>query len=173
MTVVINRTITLQSDRRDARTTLLGCPANGMALVEVLVASVILGVGVSGLMFAASLSLRNQGRSEQRLAATYFAQEKLAEVETVGPRVWSLGRPTQGTESRGDTGYEWKLQIDPQSIGELFRVKVTVGWQSAGGTGSVELETLLNDYEAAVADTLGEEKREGGLEANQPRRREQ
>ena len=121
-----------------------------MTLVEVLVASVLLGVGVAGLLSAAALGMRNQGRSEQRIAALYVAREKLAEVETVGPRIWSLTESSQGGERRGNVGYEWNIDITALTEGELFDVEVTVKWQGLSGDGEVELETLLNDYRAAV-----------------------
>ncbi len=139
-----------------------------MTLVEVLVASVILGVGVAGLMFAATLGLRNQQQAEQRIAACFLATGKLGEIEAVGPHTYSLTRATTGSETLGDAAYQWATQIVEQTEGELFRVTVTVDWEGAGGSGRVTFETLLNDYEAAVAALFDEQQREGAIDANRP-----
>ena len=125
-----------------------------MTLIEVLVASVLLGVGVAGLISAATLGLRNQQRSAQRVAALYVAQERLAQVELVGPHIWMLGHPTNGTTVRGRVAYDWTIRIEQQLAGELFAVHVEVRWFAPGGEGAVEIETWLNDYEAQALPTV-------------------
>ena len=119
-----------------------------MTLIEVLVASVLLGVGVTGLISAAALTMRNQQRVEQRDAALCLAQEKLAEVEFTGAYIWLSGHPTSGKQELGETVYQWKIDIEQQTVGELFTVRVEASWMAPNGNGSVELETWLNDYEA-------------------------
>lgn len=120
---------------------------HGMTLVEVVVATVILGVGVAGLMSAASRGMRNQQKSEMRAAALQMAQQKLSEVDLIGAHVWMLARPMSGEEALGAQTYRWTLKIEQQSVGELFAVHVKVEW-AGPGAGSVELDTWLNDYEA-------------------------
>lgn len=123
-----------------------------MTLVEVLTAAVMLGVGVAGLLSAASLSLRNQTKIEHRAAAMCLAQEKLAEVELDGP--YAASRKTgQGVQERSGVAYSWTLDIEPFSVGELYDVKVTVAWSAPGSSGQVELQTWLNDYESADLET--------------------
>lgn len=122
-----------------------------MTLVEVLVATVILGMGVAGLMSAASLGMRNQHRSEMRAGAQFLAQQKLSEVDLIGAHVWLLARPTSGEEELAGRTYRWSLAIQQQQVGQLFVVRVQVEWPDPGG-GSVELETWLNDYEAMAPE---------------------
>jgi Tfp pilus assembly protein PilV len=119
-----------------------------MTLVEVLIASVLLGIGVTGLVSAAALTMRNQQRTEQRDAALCLAQEKIAEVEITGAYIWLLEYPTSGKQERDQTVYQWKIDIEQQTVGELFTVRTAVSWMAPNGNGSVELETWLNDYEA-------------------------
>jgi type II secretion system protein I len=132
--------------RRDGRLRSL----RGMTLIEVLVASVLLGVGVVGLVSVASLAMRNQQRTEQRASALYLAQEKLAEVELIGPHIWMLGHPTRGAQEREGVAYEWTTQIEQLAVGELFSILVDVRWSGPVGGGTIELETWLNDYEAVA-----------------------
>jgi len=139
-----------------------------MTLVEVLVATVLLAVGVTGLLFSAAAGMRNQQRTGERMAALYLAQEKLAEIDVVGPRMWSLTQSSRGAVTRESVTYEWSVAVEAMSEGELYDVRIEVSWSGAGGEGTVELETLLNDYEAVA--TLGPEAsmREQPTETGQP-----
>jgi Tfp pilus assembly protein PilV len=142
-----------------------------MTLVEVLVASVLLGIGVSGLMLTASLGLRNQQRTEQRAAALYLANEKLGEIEMTGARMWSLTHPTSGAETRGGIEYTWSTRITPRTEGELSEVLVEVDWQGRSTAGGkVELETLLNDYKALTAAKPLDERQGGAMDVKGPGR---
>jgi len=140
-----------------------------LTLLEALVASVLLGVGVVGLMSAATLAMRNQNRCQHRTSALYLAQEKFAAIEVVGPHIWMLGHPTKGEEVRGDVVYDWEVEIDQQAVGELFSVKIKVSWTSGGGSGTVELETWLNDYEAKTQEAP-EPRPEAAPQAEAPSR---
>jgi len=131
-----------------------------MTLVEVLVATVLMGIGVVGLISAATQGMRRFDREEQRAVALGLIQEKLAEIEMIGPQVWMLARPESGTEQRGNAAYTWTTQIDEQQAGALFSVNITVSWAGPAGNGSVEIETWLNDYKARSASSAGE--RESG-----------
>jgi type II secretion system protein I len=136
----------------------------GMTLLECLVAMVILGMGLAGLISAASLSLRNQLRTEHRATALCLAQEKLAEVEMEGPHASQSGA-TQGTQNRGSVAYAWTLTIEPTSVGELYDVRAEVDWSGAGGPGQVQLETLLNDYQSETP--AGQRSQPGADQADQ------
>lgn len=145
----------LTADRIDPAMT-----RNGRAttLIEVLVAMTLLGTCVVGLMASATLATRNQQRCGQRVAAMYLAQEKLAEVEMIGPHVWMLGHPTEGNDERDGMVYNWTIRIGQQSVGELFTVEVEVRWNGPTG-GEVAMETWLNDYRAKYAETATAEKK--------------
>jgi Tfp pilus assembly protein PilV len=140
-------------------------------LVEALVSSVLLGVGVVGLMSVATLGQRNSYRSELRTVAVCLAQEKMAEVEAAGPHLWSLGQPMKGTETREGVVYDWTIKIDRLAVGELFDTRVTVEWAGAAGCGSVDLETWLNDYRARLAGVSKREKQNQSGNSGNSRRR--
>ncbi|GMU23582.1 MAG: hypothetical protein AMXMBFR13_36600 [Phycisphaerae bacterium] len=137
-----------------------------MTLVEVLVASILLGVGVVGLLSAATMGMRNQQRTEQRAAAMWLAQEKMAEIDRMGAHVWMLAQPDNGSEPRGDVVFNWTTQIEQHSVGELFTVQVEVSWSVPGGGGSVQVATLLNDYEAKALTAPEQRDRAGPNTAN-------
>jgi general secretion pathway protein I len=135
-------------------------PPRGMTLVEVLVAIVILGASVAGLMAAVTMGLRNQQRGEARAAALWLAQQKLNEVDLIGAHVWMLVRPMSGEEEVAGQAYQWTLKIEQQPVGELFTVSVKV--EGPGKGGGAELETWINDYAAKGAE--GGEKAGAGRE---------
>ncbi len=146
----------------------------GMTLIEVLTASVLLGVGVSGLMLAAGLGLRNQQRTERRSAALYLAHEKLAQIDAVGARMWSLTEPTRGSENRDGVEYTWSATIESRTEGELFDVRVEVDWQGGGAAGGrVELETLLNDYKSQTPALPLEDQKAGAMDVKERGRERQ
>jgi prepilin-type N-terminal cleavage/methylation domain-containing protein len=122
----------------------------GMTLVEVVVATVIFGLGVAGLMSAAAAGMRNQQKGEIRAAALGVAQQKLSEVDLIGAHVWMLSRPTTGEETLGEQTFRWTLTIQQQPVGELFAVRAQVEWPGGGNTA---LETWLNDYGAKTTET--------------------
>jgi type II secretory pathway pseudopilin PulG len=130
----------------------------GFTLIEALVASVLLGVGVVGLLSAAVLSMRNSQRAEFAVTGMNLAREKMAEVQVKGPAMWMLGEKCNGQELRGEVSCEWSIAIEELTPGELHDVIVTVDWQAASTSGRVELETLLNDFPAAAVERLTEQK---------------
>lgn len=138
-----------------------------LTLLEVLVASVLLGVGVTGLIAVATLAMRNQQSTELRTAALYVAQQQCAEIERVGAEVWSLAYPLKGEEQRGPVLFAWEVAIDDLAVGALYDVTITVQWSSAASHGQVSLETWLNDF-AANAETTESTSPPGGPGA--PRR---
>lgn len=131
---------------------------HGFTLIEALVASVLLGIGVVGLLSAAVLSMRNSQRTEFSVTAMNVAREKMAEVQVKGPAMWVLGEKTHGLELHGEVSCEWSIAIEELTPGELHDVIVTVDWQTESMSGTVELETWLNDFQAAAVERLTEQK---------------
>ena len=104
----------------------------GLTLIEALVSAVLLGVGVAGLLSAATLSIRNEKRTENQTSAMYMAQSKLSQVELLGPHIYSLGEPTSGTENVDGVIYDWNIEIQQLTAGELFDVVITTNWKASG-----------------------------------------
>ena len=129
-----------------------GSQRRALTLIEALVASVLLGVGVVGLMSAGTQAVRNQHRTVHRTVAMHLAQEKLAEIDVVGPHIWMLGSPTAGSVVRDNVLFDWEIEIEQQLVGALFVVSIEVRWQANVNSGMVALTTWLNDYEAKMQD---------------------
>lgn len=113
----------------------------GFTLLELVVATAILAIGLVALTQVFSRGLRSTGSSERVITATLIARLKLAELE-------EMAELTNGAES-GDVaepykGYTWDTEIEDVPESEnLKRVRVRIGWTEAGAPRDVALETIL------------------------------
>lgn len=120
-------------------------PANaGFSLLEVLVATVLMGLVLVVLLKVFSTSLRAQEASQAHARALIVAEKVLGEYLSI--REMKAGQ-YQGTEGR----YAYRVSIDPQyelsdrnSEARLncYLLQVTVFWKEAGRAKSLELKTI-------------------------------
>lgn len=108
--------------------------SRGFTLVEMIVATLLLAIGVTAALGAISASVQLASRAEHLQTAAMLAQEKLAELELQSA---SLGSGTQkGDFSPQYPDYRWTEEVDPTQYPDLFRVTVHIEWgdpnQAAG-----------------------------------------
>src|SRR6267143_1756977 len=70
-------------------------PARGFTLLEVMVATLIMGIAVTGVMAAISLSMRNTVRLTEHDRAAILAKQKMDELQLA--RGLPRGIPVEGT----------------------------------------------------------------------------
>lgn len=111
----------------------------GFTLLEVLVATVILAVAITGLLSALSGSLNNIAHVTEADRAAVLARRKMDELITLRdlPRNQTLAGPWDA-----DAGVEggWRAQITPFETApvsgkgslELDRVQLEIWWMSSG-----------------------------------------
>jgi prepilin-type N-terminal cleavage/methylation domain-containing protein len=116
----------------------------GLTLVEVLLALVILGIGLSGLIATASkcLSVAKKARNYET------ARELLARVDIEKPI--QLEKKIEDAEGSGSfdapyQGYAWKREIELVGLEEdcLYRVNTRVSWAEHGQNAWEELVTYV------------------------------
>jgi Tfp pilus assembly protein PilV len=95
-------------------------------LVEVLVATVILAIGLLGALTAFSMAARVTGRSAQDTAVTLLAQEKLAAIMIDGRAGKLTPGMTQGDFGADRPGYSWRLVVSAPDEGNVSRVGLTI-----------------------------------------------
>lgn len=133
----------------------------GFTLLELVVATAILAIGLVALTQVFSRGLRSTGSSERVVTATLIARLKLAELD-------EMTELANGAES-GDVaepyrGYTWDTEIEDVPQGEnLKRVRVRIGWTEAGLPRDVSLETVL--FKPPAEEETEEEEEETGQEA--------
>lgn len=107
----------------------------GFTLIELMVALVIVAVGVitlSGVQTRASRDVHATGR---RTSALALAEERIEVARSAG---YSNAVSANGTSG----GMSWDTRVTTVDV-ELRSVTVTVTWNEAGTSQSVQLMTLL------------------------------
>ena len=107
--------------------------ARGLTLVEVLLAVVILGLGIAGMVAAGArcIGVARQARNYQH------AREALAQVEAEHPI--QIEEDVQRANDSGSLsdpydGFRWERTVEEVGVEEdtLFKVTTTVSWSDAG-----------------------------------------
>jgi hypothetical protein len=115
----------------------------GMMLMDVIIGSAMLAVGLAVVISMSSRSLARQSNAEHQVAASWLADETLAMVLVDGPDVFPKLNQTQG---RFEPPFEaFSFQVDLSDEGEFLPVlaTATVYWEAGGSTHSVAVETLV------------------------------
>jgi general secretion pathway protein I len=123
--------------------------SRGFTLLEMLVATLIMGIAVVGLLSNISTSLRNASRLTDYDRAAVLARQKMDEL--LIDRRLPLGMPLEGAFDRAITGgveSGWRAQATPfESLPNagpgsdvLERIELEIWWASAGKRRTLNLE---------------------------------
>lgn len=116
---------------------------SGFTLLEILVATVIMGIAVLGLLTSLSTSMRNATHVTQADRASQIARNKMEELIT------DPGLPFQGTlEGQFDESSGWTAQIGPfeappqvhPGVAILQRVALVIWWKDGSNNREYPLE---------------------------------
>lgn len=97
--------------------------ANGMTLLEVLVALAVVAIAVAALARVGGQSLETQFELQQRTLALWVADNQLAELRLAAPV--PAGR-RQGRVSMGQQDWRWEALIQPAPGVPMMRVDIAV-----------------------------------------------
>lgn len=130
-------------------------PQAGFTLLEVLVATVILAVAISGLMAALSGSLRVAGRLTDYDRAAMLARRKMEEIvaDRRAPRFVLLEGLYDPAQTNGSPS-GWKVKISPFEMPPnptpgmpiVDRVEVQVWWMSGAEPRTFAVEGFRRHY---------------------------
>ncbi len=115
----------------------------GFTLLEVIVATALMGLAVVGLMGLVNQSMFNAVRIRQYDRAAMLARTQMNALQTLDPL--PLNRPLSG-KFDGESG--WEAKATPyDSLGEpavgrsmLARIELTIWWRDGGRRHSIGLE---------------------------------
>ncbi len=128
----------------------------GFTLMEVLVATAIMGIAVTALMTGLSGSLRNIGRAESYERAILLGRAQMNRILIEGPLKPGLYR------GAWEDGWRWEAEIrrwNPYPAAErrreeelppVARIRLNVYWKGTTGEKSVTLETSKYDPRIAL-----------------------
>ena len=120
--------------------------SQGMTLIEVLVAFIVLSLTMAVIMQIFSAGMRNARLAEGYSRAVFLAESKMAAV--------GLERPLSPGEESGQVGGEmqWRVSVTPAEDDvttnaqlmpvRLYQVRVTASWGDDGRERQVELTSL-------------------------------
>lgn len=113
----------------------------GFTLVEMIVATVLLAIGVVASLLSYAAAARLSASAINRTTATFLAQQQLTSLQD-DPNGLSTGNQN-GDFGPQYPGFTWQSEIDASEFPSLDQVRLVVQWQSGLLTHSVELDTYL------------------------------
>lgn len=119
----------------------------GFALVDAIVAGILLAIGLAAIISLGSRALSLQQRGEREVVAATLLDELLSTVLTEGVEEYPQLHPMSGRFEDPFADFEFELSIDEGSAGVPYQVLAIVRHESG--------ETYL--CETMIAPRLGEE----------------
>jgi len=117
---------------------------NGLTLVEVMVAIVIVAVGIGGLAGSFALATRMIGRGRMQSCAAQLAANRMEllrlAASSTRPRCAAIGFAAGGPLSSRGVTERWEMS----SAGPIRQVRVIVSYPIPGGTHTDTLETRID-----------------------------
>ena len=123
----------------------------GFTLMEVMLALVILGVGLTAITQSVMMVMRSSGLTARYTQATILAQNKMEEV-------LARAEPPKSVEKgefEDHPGMAWKIVPEKGAIENLAQIRVLVTFSAPGGTRTVEYVTLMANRTQPAASTSG------------------
>ena len=118
----------------------VGSSRRGYTLIEVVVATAILAVGLTALVRGFASGLNSMRVTENRAMAVELARQKLAEIT-------AMSDPIQGTNN-GDVAepwqrFRWETEVEPtEEFPSLMYARVTMYWSEGLRAEDATIETV-------------------------------
>jgi type II secretion system protein I len=120
----------------------------GFTLIEMIVASILLFVGVVAALEGIAAATRSAGIANEMTVATMLAQKHIAETEIDTTQL--SGGAQSGDFTDDYAGYHWDQNVDTTDFTNLVKVTLTISWSSGAMPRSAQFVT----YET-IPDTSG------------------
>lgn len=126
----------------------------GFALLDVIVASIILGIAIAAIIGLTGRALSAQKTGEELQVAAMLADEQLALVLARGPDSYAQRFSTNGACDAPFAAYRYAVTLSGSSGNDPYKVSVTISWSAggAGATRTVTIETLIAPREGDDPD---------------------
>lgn len=115
----------------------------GFALVEAIVAAIVLGIALSFILGLASQAVSAQSRGEAMETAARLADERLNLVLSTGPEGYASVFDLRGACDPPFADWSYAVEIEPNGPGEAYDIRVTVSWMAGALPQSLSLSTRI------------------------------
>ena len=117
---------------------------HGVVLVDVLVATIMLGVSLATLISLTGRALSTQRQGEQLQIAAMLLDTQLNLVLARGPDDYGSRYTLEGPCEEPYTNYTYRLDFEEGEGGNAYRVVATVSWMDGGAVRSETVETMMS-----------------------------
>lgn len=115
----------------------------GIALMDVILGGVMLGIGLTVVVSLASRSIALQAQAQRQLTAAWLLDETLAMVLIEGPVDYPKLNATAGRFDFPFEDYEYEVVIDDIGLRQPYRVTAFVRWAHGADFRQVEAQTYI------------------------------
>jgi Tfp pilus assembly protein PilV len=127
---------------------------NGLALIDVIIGSAMLAVGLAVVISMSSRSLVRQGNAERQITASWLADEILTMALVVGPDEYTKTYPNTGRFDPPFQEFTYEIEIEDDSYYLPLLAIATIFWDVAGNEHSISIETLIARRHGTPHDRL-------------------
>lgn len=117
--------------------------ARGVALIEALIAAIILGIALTVLLGLAGQAIRTQSQGEALQTATQLADEQLNLVLARGPDDYGKRFPVKGPCDPPFEQFNFELTFGVATESVPYTVTCVITWPVTGGTQKVTISTAM------------------------------
>jgi Tfp pilus assembly protein PilV len=115
----------------------------GLALIDVIIGSAMLSIGLAVVISMSSRSLIQQADAERQITASWLADELLAMALVVGPDEYAKAYPDSGKFNPPFEKFSYEIALEDQSEYVPVGAKATIFWNVSGTQHSLVLETVI------------------------------
>ena len=126
----------------------------GLALIDVIIGTTILAIGLGVVISMSSRSLVSQGNAERQITASWLADELLTMALIVGPDEYAKTYPKSGTFEPPFQKFTYEIEFEEDSFYMPLLTTATVFWEVSETERSISIETLIARRHGEIQDRL-------------------
>lgn len=115
--------------------------ARGFTLIEMIVATILLFVGVVATVMCISAATKSTSIAGEYTSAALLAQQRIAEIEASVDQI-SPGEQ-QGQFDGEYSSYSWQQNIETDNTNPVYKVTLTIQWPSGVTTRRAQFVTYI------------------------------
>ena len=126
----------------------------GLALIDVIIGSTMLAIGLGVVISMSSRSLVSQGNAERQITASWLADELLTMALIVGPDEYAKTYPKSGTFESPFQEFAYEIEFEEDSFYMPLLTTATIFWEVSETERSISIETLIARRHGEIQDRL-------------------